>query len=88
MLTHMRGVSRGIIFCFVLLVATAISGCKEDNGGGNPVKKSSRSSIQSSSSSGSGPVIPNPEPSTWILLGSGMAGIGIWHWVKSKKNRK
>jgi len=25
-----------------------------------------------------------PEPSTWLLLGSGLAGMAAWRWYKSK----
>lgn len=25
-----------------------------------------------------------PEPSTWLLLGSGLAGMAAWRWYKSR----
>ena len=86
MFTSLNLLWRGFILCLALVAITAFGGCKEDNGGQSEGQKLN-STTPSSSNSG-GPVIPNPEPSTWLLLGSGMAGLGIWQWVKSKNKRK
>ena len=86
MFTNLNLISRGMILCLALIAITALGGCKEDNGGQSGGQNLSSNTLSSSNSGG--PVIPNPEPSTWLLFGSGMAGLGIWHWVKSKNKRK